>query len=234
MSVLFVTGAGTDIGKTYATAALARGVRRTGGRVAVLKPLVSGVAPLSDPRFAESDTALLLRAADLAVNASNVNACSPWRFAAPLAPDMAAAGEGRAVSFREVAAWTRRAIARADSEALVLIEGVGGVMSPITADATVLDWIEALGAPALMVVGSYLGAISHALTALSALRARHVDVRAVLVNESVGSTVPVAAAAESVARFTRGTPIAVLRRDAELPASLIETLRADSIAELPA
>ena len=89
MGALFIAGAGTDIGKTYVTAALARQIRADGGAVRVLKPVVSGVAALGDPAFMTSDTAVLLKAAGLPVDPAHVEACSPWRFAAPLAPDRA-------------------------------------------------------------------------------------------------------------------------------------------------
>jgi dethiobiotin synthetase len=66
----------------------------------------------------------------------------------------------------------------------LLIEGAGGVMAPLTGTETCLDLIEALRAPVLFVGGTYLGAVSHALTGLEALRARGVSVAALIVSES--------------------------------------------------
>ncbi len=66
----------------------------------------------------------------------------------------------------------------------MLIEGAGGVMSPIDDSHTVLDLIAGLGHPAVLVTGSYLGAISHTLTAICALKSRGVPIQGVLVSES--------------------------------------------------
>ena len=106
---LFVAGAGTEIGKTYVTAALTRRLKDQGHAVLTLKPLASGVAPIDDPAFGGSDTAILLAAQGLPVTPETVEACSPWRFSAPLAPDQAAALEGRSVSLDDLVAWCEHA-----------------------------------------------------------------------------------------------------------------------------
>ena len=91
---VFVAGAGTEIGKTYVTAALTRRLRALGRGVRTLKPLASGVPPLDAADFAESDTGRLLAAQGLATTPETVAACSPWRFTAPLSPDLAADPRG--------------------------------------------------------------------------------------------------------------------------------------------
>jgi len=211
MGVLFIAGAGTDIGKTYVTAALARQIRAGGRSVRVLKPVVSGVAALGEPAFAASDTAVLLRAAGLPVDEDQVNACSPWRFAAPLAPDRAAAAEGRHVQLSEVVDWCRARIAEAAPGETVLIEGAGGLMSPMTQDATVLDWLIALACPVLLVTGSYLGGVSHALTAIEVVKARGVPLHGVVVSESVESA-GLAETVDALHRFAPGAEIIALAR----------------------
>ena len=98
----------------------------------------------------------------------------------------------------------------------VLIEGVGGLMSPVTPDATGLDWLKRLRMPALLVSGSYLGAISHALTVVETLRAHAVPLTAVVVSESEGAPVPPETVAEAIGRHADARVI-VLRRDAACP-----------------
>ncbi|MDP4023158.1 dethiobiotin synthase [Methylobacterium sp. NEAU 140] len=217
---VFVAGAGTEIGKTYVTAALTRRLRAR-GPVRTLKPLASGVPPLDDPAFAGSDTARLLAAQGLAPDAAAVEACSPWRFAAPLAPDQAAALEGRAVALADLVAWCRARIAEAEGP--LLIEGVGGLMSPVTVEATGLDWLKALGVPALLVSGSYLGAISHALTARETLRGHGVPVLAVAVSESADAPTPPETVAAAIGRHA-GAPVFCLRRDAPCPDGLADLI----------
>ncbi len=224
MSVIFVTGAGTDIGKTYVACALLRALREAGRPVLALKPVVSGLAPMGDPDFDASDTARLLEAAGVALTRDAVEACSPWRFAAPLSPDMAAAAEGRTLALADVIDWSRRQIAQAAPGDVVLIEGVGGVMSPIAQDGLVLDWIAALAQPVLLVCGSYLGAISHALTALAALRGRGVEVAGLLVSETHGATVPLDATISALARYVGDVPLYLLARGGTAPEALIKRL----------
>ena len=217
---VFVAGAGTEIGKTYVTAALTRRLRDR-GPVLTLKPLASGVAPPDDPAFAESDTARLLAAQGLPVDAETVAACSPWRFTAPLAPDQAAAREGRRVTLSEIVAWCRGRIE--STETPVVIEGVGGLMSPVTDAATNLDWIEALRIPVILVSGSYLGAISHALTAAEVLRLRVHDLRAIVVSESEGAPTPPETVADAIARHA-AVPVFCIGRGEGAPDALADVI----------
>jgi dethiobiotin synthetase len=112
----------------------------------------------------------------------DLDAISPFRFAAPLAPAMAAVREGKRLDVEAVVEFCRKAAS--GPEDILLIEGVGGVMVPLAPDVTVLDWIQGVGCPAILVTGSYLGSLSHTLTALAVLRAAAVPVAGVVVSES--------------------------------------------------
>jgi len=204
---LFVASSGTGIGKTLVTAALAWQLRRAGRSVRALKPVISGY---TEETRAGSDTTILLRSLDIPVLPDSVGAVSPWRFAAPLSPDMAAAREGRALDLDAIVEFCRNAMA--GPEDVLLVEGVGGVMVPLTARETVLDWMAAFGAPALLVVGSYLGTISHTLTAVAALRARGIPLAGIVISESGESPVPVAETRETIRRFVGDIRIAVVPR----------------------
>jgi dethiobiotin synthetase len=208
MTTVFVTSSGTGIGKTFVTARLVAELKRAGRHVQALKPVASG---FDATRPEDSDSARLLEAQGLDVTPANLDAVSPWRFAAPLSPDMAAAREGRAVPFEALVASCRGAAERAE---VTLIEGIGGVMVPLDARHTVLDWIAALGAPALLVVGSYLGTLSHSLTAAAALRERGVPLLGVVVSESIEQPVAAHETAATLARFVAPAGVLVLPRAA--------------------
>jgi dethiobiotin synthetase len=211
MTTVFVTSSGTGIGKTFVTLRLIAELKATGRRVRALKPVASGFdAAHTDG----SDTALLLRAQDLDVTPRNLDAVSPWRFAAPLSPDMAAARERRSIPFDALVAHCRAGHSSSD---VTLIEGIGGVMVPLDAEHTVLDWIAALEAPTLLVVGSYLGTLSHSLTAAAALRERGVTVAGVVVSESEEQPAPAAETAATLAHFVAPVPVRVLPRTAPAP-----------------
>jgi dethiobiotin synthetase len=194
MNRLFVTGVGTGVGKTLVTTILCHQLRSMGRRVSALKPVVSGHVE-GDP---DSDPALILRSLGIAPTSEAVAAVAPWRFEAPISPHLAARLENRSLSLEEVVRFCRAPAGGPGS--IRLIEGAGGVMSPITSDATCLDLIAELGDPVILVTGTYLGALSHTLTAMSALRGRGITVRGLVVSESADS-VGLAATVESLRRY---------------------------------
>jgi dethiobiotin synthetase len=205
MTTLFVTATGTGVGKTFVTARLVAELRAARRSVRALKPVAAGF-DVSD--VAASDSGVLLEALGLPAIEAHLDEVSPWRFAAPLSPDMAAARERRAIPFEELLEFSR-APRPVD---VTLIEGIGGVMVPLDHGHTVLDWIAALGAPVLLVAGSYLGTLSHTLTAVAALRARGVEPLAVIVSESEQQPVPLAETAATIRRFVDPVVVAALPR----------------------
>ncbi len=207
MTTIFITSSGTGVGKTLVTASLAHQLHRAGKKPRVLKPVISG---FTSEDFDESDTAILLQSQGTPPTDDTVDRMSPFRFAAPLSPDMAAVRENRSIDFDALVAYCRNAAA--GPEEITLIEGVGGVMVPLTERETVLDWMAALGAPCLLVVGSYLGTISHTLTAAGTLAARGLDISAIVISESEESPVPVAETASTIQRFLPDLRIAAVPR----------------------
>jgi dethiobiotin synthetase len=212
VAAYFVTSTGTDIGKTFVTAGLVRYLRESNQPVTAFKPIVSGY----DSSVAEtSDPAVLLSALGRPVTADEVERIAPWRFRAPLSPDLAAAREGRRVDFEKLISFSRAAIATATGP--VFIEGVGGIMVPLDGQRTVLDWMTALDIPLLLVVGGYLGTISHTLTALDVLAQRKLNVAAIVVSENERDTVELNDTVASIARFAGTAGVVGLPR---LPAGI--------------
>ena len=204
MKRTFITATGTGIGKTLVTDVLTRQLRRQGKSVQALKPIISG---FTDDTLDESDTAMLLRAMDQPVNPETIQAISPWRFIAPLSPDMAALREGRTVDFLKLIEFCDKA----DADH-VLIEGVGGAFVPLDNGHVVADWIAALGACAILVCGSYLGTLSHTIATVQALANRNVIISGIVISESVEGAVSVEETQTTLARFLGPVPIACLPR----------------------
>ena len=202
MRAFFVTATGTDIGKTYLACGLIRAWRKQGLKVSAFKPVLSGFDPA---KAADSDAGQLLDALGQPLSPQSLNAVTPWRYAAALSPDAAAAKEGKRVDYAAVLAACRRFL-RGDHD-VALIEGAGGVMSPLSEDRTMLDWMADLRLPAILVAGSYLGTISHSLTALSALEGRRVSVRLVAMSETEGGAVPLAENALALTRRWASAPV---------------------------
>ena len=178
MKALFIAGTGTDLGKTHVACALLEAARSRGMTVDAFKPVVSGFDPEAPD---DSDPARLARALGDPEAWAEV---SPRRYRAPLAPNLAARLEGDTLRMADLITDSRDWLSRRDVD-LALIEGAGGVMSPMTDEATNLDLMAALGLPVLLVAGSYLGTASHLLTALEVVRARGLIIAAIVVSESL-------------------------------------------------
>jgi len=207
MSGLFITGSGTEIGKTFVTCALIHQLRRDGRKLRALKPVISGY---DAAKPGASDSGRILAALGELVNDATIARISPWRYLMPVAPNMAAKREGHPVHLPELVTFCRDTMDKAD--AITLIEGVGGVMAPVTDEETVLDWMAALACPAVLVTGSYLGAISHTLTAATAMDMRGIDLAGVVVSESLTNPVPLRETTESIARLLPNQPVIALPR----------------------
>jgi dethiobiotin synthetase len=170
MTALFVTGTDTGIGKTVVTAALAAALARASRRVGVMKPVETGCRP-----DAEDALALAAAAGDPAPLA---DVC-PYRFPDPLAPALAAERAGVTIDVAALLAHARRRTAAVD---VLLIEGAGGLLVPLTPSVSFADFAAELGARVVVVVGSRLGAINHALLTLETLAHRGIPVAGYVVN----------------------------------------------------
>jgi dethiobiotin synthetase len=213
-----IAGVGTDIGKTHIACALLRLWRSDGKACAALKPVLSGVE-----EGAPNDATRLLEALGQTPSPSAIAAMSPWRFKAPLAPPAAAALEGKTLAFEEIAAACETALAQVCAP-LILIETAGGVMSPLTERHTMLDLIAHLRQPVIFITGSYLGAISHTLTGLAALKARRCEVAAVIVSESEETAGKLNDLPQTLHAHGVAMPVLVVRRGVET--SVAQELRA--------
>jgi len=219
MSAFFITATGTDIGKTFIAAGLIRHWRAAGRQVEALKPVATGFEPASAEA---SDAGMLLTALGRPVTPAEIERISPWRFAAPLSPDMAAQHENRCIDFDALVGFSRQALET--SKNALLIEGIGGVMVPLDGRHTVLDWMIALNIPLVLVTGSYLGSLSHTLTALDVLTRHGLAVKAVVVNETPGSAVAIESTIGTLASFARAIPIVGMRRMSGAPAAAFDLI----------
>jgi dethiobiotin synthetase len=197
VTAIFITATGTDVGKTFVVASLIRHFRQMGRTVEAIKPVVSGYDPA---QAGASDPGILIAALGLPFSPESIERISPWRFRAALSPDLAARYEGRSIDVDAVVAFCRDAIGQRRD--ILLIEGTGGIMVPLDERRTILDVMMALRLPLILVTGSYLGTISHTLTALDSLFRRDMNVLATIVSETPGSTAPLDDVVAAIGRFT--------------------------------
>jgi dethiobiotin synthetase len=218
MSGYFITSTGTGVGKTYLTCGVIDALRGRDVPVDAVKPVISGFEAAT---AVESDSGLILQALGRPVDQTRLDRISPWRFRAALSPDMAAAREGRTLSLADVGAFCARAVEGVPG--ICLIEGAGGIMSPLGRDFTNLDLICALDVRVVLIAGTYLGTISHTLTACEALAARGRSPRAIVLSESEEHPVTPGETAMSLARFTNAA-IYLMPRGGGAPDDLVEAM----------
>jgi dethiobiotin synthetase len=170
---VFVTGTDTGVGKTVVAGAIAAALRAGDMRIAAYKPVVTG---LDEPVEAgwPRDHELLAAAAG-----TRPEAVAPHTFGPPVSPHLAAELAGTALALDDMVTAASAAVAEAHAEVLVA-EGVGGLLVPLTAEASVRDLAEALRLPLVIAARPGLGTISHTLLTLEAARAAGLRVAAVV------------------------------------------------------
>jgi dethiobiotin synthetase len=151
---LFITGTDTGIGKTVLTALLTRFLRGRGVHAAALKPVCSG---------GRADARALHTAMAGALTLDEIN---PWHFRAPVAPSLAARRENKTVKLPQVLAHIRALRKYFD---VLLVEGAGGLLSPLGENFDSRDLILALRATPIIVAPNKLGVVNHILLTLEAL-----------------------------------------------------------------
>jgi dethiobiotin synthetase len=161
---LFVVGTDTGVGKTYVAAMIARAMVAAGRRVGVYKPAASGCRREAG-ELVSDDAVALWRAAGSPESLARV---CPQCFAAPLAPPVAAAAEGKRVDERLLRDGLQWWTERSD---VVLVEGAGGLLSPISDDELVADLAAAFGFPLVVVARNALGVINQVLQTVHVARA---------------------------------------------------------------
>lgn len=185
--ILLISGTDTGIGKSVFSALLLRNLSARGIRCRALKPIETGCCRNKDGELQALD-AELLRAANLFPQPLAETVLH--RFQPPVAPLVAARMEGREIHWEDLC---RRILVLARDSELLVIEGAGGLLVPITAEKTFADLAKDCGAELILVIGSRLGAINHALLSLELLRSRNIPLLGYVLNEGLLGQPPSAA-----------------------------------------
>jgi dethiobiotin synthetase len=168
---LFVTGTGTEVGKTVVAATIARTLAGEGMRVAVFKPAVTGL-----DEGVETDYELLRRASGSNQSDGEI---APYRYGPPASPHLAAALAGEEIDPERL---RNAAAAAAEGVDTIVCEGVGGLLVPLSPTYLVRDLAADLGYPLVVVAGPGLGTINHTLLTIEAARGAGLQVAAVALN----------------------------------------------------
>ena len=174
---LFITGTDTGVGKTFVTTRIARELQATGVRVGIYKPACSGSESDESGRPMWEDVDAHFHALNEEFPRKRI---CPQCFHAPLAPPVAAAAEGRVVDadlLQAGADWWR------DRVDVLLIEGAGGLLCPLTESTSIADLAVDLGFPLLIVARLGLGTINHTLLTVEVARSRGLSMTGVVLND---------------------------------------------------
>ena len=164
MTMLFITGTDTDVGKTVATSQLLRAFAANGLSAIGMKPVASG-CEWRDGALWNADVAAHAAASNVAAPLSLVN---PYQFEPPISPHLAARQAGVSVDLDHLADCAHQLAQLAD---VVIVEGAGGWLAPLSDTASMQDLAVKLSAPVILVVGMRLGCLNHALLSARAIEA---------------------------------------------------------------
>ncbi len=197
---VFVTGTDTEVGKTYVAALVAKALYAKSVRVGVYKPVASGCRlEMSTGQLISEDAVELWEAAG---RPGTLHDVCPQRFAAPLAPPVAAAAESRSVDEAQLmdglAPWV-------DHE-FVVVEGAGGLLSPLSRGMSNADVARELGLPLLIVAANRLGMLNHTRLTVETAANRGLARAGIIVSDT-----------HATADASAATNIDVLRDDYDLP-----------------
>ena len=181
MSVLFVSGIDTDIGKTYATGLLAKALMQQGVNVITQKLVQTGISKQADGELGIADDILShrqlmqmpLQPCDL-----DFTTC-PYRYEKPASPHLSAALANQPLNINVITDATKALQADYD---VVLLEGAGGLLVPINEQLLTLDYIAKQGYPIVLVTSGRLGSINHTLLSLEAIKSRGLMIHSVIYN----------------------------------------------------
>ncbi len=201
---IFITGTDTGVGKTIVAAGLVRLVRRRGFRAFAVKPVETGCTVQGGMLYPE-DGVFLRNASE---NDISLDECVPFRFSLPASPTRAAAAAGSSLHLADIEEHLRTLAENAD---LIVVEGAGGLMVPIQGSLMMIDLVQRLGYPALIVARSKLGTVNHTLLSLNALKERRIQAAGIVLSCSSDDRGPEEEfTAGDISRLAPDIPVLVL------------------------
>lgn len=173
-SGIFITGTDTGVGKTVVAAGLALVLRERGMRVGVMKPVATGCVG-EGKQLVSGDAVYLFEAAEN----EHPSLTNPFRFRNPLAPSVASVIEKKEISIEKILKAYQELQRHYD---FVIVEGIGGLLVPITKEYFVANLVHELALPVLIVARGGLGTINHTLLTVDAATIRGFEVRGIIFN----------------------------------------------------
>ena len=184
MKPLFITATDTDIGKTYVCAGLAHSLKKLEIDVGIMKPFACGVKQKTG--FASNDLTMLANAAMVDDDETIIN---PFFFPVPASPYTAAKNLGVKIDIAHVMECFRKLDKIHD---IILVEGIGGIMTPILKDYAIIDLIKDLDANTIIVTSSKIGTVNHTVLTCNICKNMNIPIKGLIINnfDSTGYPIP--------------------------------------------
>ena len=178
----FITSTGTNIGKTYCTVEIIKALIKKKIEVNPFKPILSG---FNLRKIEESDSYKILRTIKKDIDIKDIKSITPWLFNNAMAPSLAAEKENKNLDYNQVFNWCLDKINyKNNKNAINIIEGAGGILVPIEKEKTILDLIIDLRIPVILVVGNYLGSVSHTLSVIKNIQLSKINIINIIINQN--------------------------------------------------
>ena len=178
---IFITSTGTNIGKTYCTVEILKEMLNRKVLFNAYKPILSG---FNISNIKDSDSYKILKIKNKEPKIEDIKQISPWLFEKPIAPSIAAKKENKSLKYNDVLEWCLK---KSDNKIINIFEGAGGVLVPIEKTKTILDLMKDLNSKVVLVVGNYLGSVSHTISAIQNLQYANLQIINIIINKNINS-----------------------------------------------
>ena len=178
---IFITSTGTNIGKTYCTVEILKEMLHRKVLFNAYKPILSGFDIYN---IKDSDSYKILKTNNKEPEIEDIKEISPWLFEKPIAPSIAAIKENKSLKYNDVLKWCLK---KSDNNIINIFEGAGGLLVPIEKTKTILDLMKDLNSKVVLVVGNYLGSVSHTLSAIQNLQHANLQIINIIINKNLNS-----------------------------------------------
>ncbi|MBI4839107.1 MAG: dethiobiotin synthase [Nitrospirae bacterium] len=172
---IFITGTDTGVGKTYTAAGLLNALKKMGINACPMKPVETG-CNIQKGKLIPQDAVTLINASGISEPLDVIN---PYRLRPPLAPSVAAEMEKTAIKKQKIFSAYRYLLNKYD---ITVVEGAGGIMTPVYKKYLFLDLIKDLGLPVIIVSKPVLGTINHTLLTIATARSRKINILGIIIN----------------------------------------------------
>ena len=178
----FITSTGTNIGKTYCAVEIIKALIKKKIEVNPYKPILSG---FNLRKIEESDSYKILRTIKKDIDIKDIKSITPWLFNNAMAPSLAAEKENKNLDYNQVFNWCFDKINYKNKKnSINIIEGAGGILVPIEKEKSILDLIIDLKIPVILVVGNYLGSVSHTLSVIKNIQFSKLNIINIIINQN--------------------------------------------------